>query len=70
MRKPETGPLGETLFDASVRAIAGADFVNSPAGGCVESVVTVDTHRLFFRVGMGTARPFKGTASGWQAFDS
>jgi len=69
MPKPETGPLGETLFDASVRAMAGAGFVNSPAGGCVESVVTVDIHRLFFRVGMGNSKALKGTANGRQAFD-
>ena len=42
---PEAGPLGETRFEASVRAIVAASFLNSPSGGCVESVVTVFTQR-------------------------
>ncbi len=54
MRIPEAGPLGETFFEASVRAIVAALLVNSPAGGCVESVVTLATQRLFvfFLAGM------------------
>ncbi|MGA8538559.1 MAG: hypothetical protein WB566_03625, partial [Terriglobales bacterium] len=46
---PDSGPLGETFPDASVRAIVTALFVNSPGGGCVESVVTVATQRFLFR---------------------
>lgn len=48
MRIPEPRPLGETLFEAKALAIVEASFVNSPAGGCVESVVTVPTHFLLF----------------------
>jgi len=44
IRMPEPGPFGETFFDASVRAIVAASFVKRPAGGWVESVVTVRTH--------------------------
>jgi hypothetical protein len=46
IRIPEAGPLGETLFEASTRAIVPALFVNRPCGGCVESVVTFLTQRL------------------------
>jgi hypothetical protein len=46
IRNPEVGPLGDTLRDRRVRAIAVASFVNKPAGGCVESVFTFDTQRL------------------------
>ena len=46
MRMPEPRPLGETFLDASVRAIVSALLVNSPAGGCVESVFTFETHRF------------------------
>lgn len=45
---PELGPLGETVFDARLFAMAAAFFVKSPAGGWVESVLTLETHRLFF----------------------
>jgi len=38
IRIPELGPLGETFFDARLRAISGALFLNKPSGGCVESV--------------------------------
>src|SRR6266581_5566787 len=41
---PEPGPFGETFFEASVLAMVGALFVNSCAGGWVESVCTVATH--------------------------
>jgi hypothetical protein len=44
---PEPGPLGDTFLEARVRAMVGALFVNSPSGGCVESVCTPATHRLF-----------------------
>lgn len=44
MRIPEDGPLGETRFEASVRAIVAALRVNKPSGGCVESVFTLATH--------------------------
>src|SRR6266403_1424925 len=43
MRRPETGPLGEILFEASASAIAAASLVKSPSGGCVESLVTLAT---------------------------
>jgi hypothetical protein len=33
IRMPEAGPFGETLLDASERAIAAALLVNNPAGG-------------------------------------
>jgi hypothetical protein len=44
---PEAGPLGETFFEASERAIAGALLVKRSLGGRVESVVTVLTQRFF-----------------------
>ncbi len=47
MRMPDCGPLGETLLEASERAIVDAFFLNSPAGGCVESVLTCATHFRF-----------------------
>jgi hypothetical protein len=43
MRMPEAGPLGETFFEASVRAMVAASWVKRPAGGCVESVLTPAT---------------------------
>ena len=49
IRKPELGPFGDTLFDASVFAMVEAFFVNSPAGGCVESVLTLAIHSFGFR---------------------
>ena len=55
IRKPDTGPFGETLRDARVRAMVAALFVKSPLGGCVESVLTLDTHRLLFETGMHCA---------------
>lgn len=48
---PELGPFGETFFEARVRAMVEALLVNSPGGGCVESVLTLDTH-LFPVLGM------------------
>ena len=50
---PEPGPFGETFFEAKARAIAEAFFVKSPAGGCVESVLTLDTHSFLFEFAMG-----------------
>ena len=47
MRIPDAGPLGETFFEARLRAITGALFVNNLFGGCVESVVTWRTQRFF-----------------------
>ena len=41
MRMPDAGPLGETFFDASVRAIVAASFLKSPSGGWVASEVAV-----------------------------
>ena len=41
---PELGPFGETFLEARVRAIVEALLVNSPGGGCVESVFTLATH--------------------------
>ena len=48
IRNPDAGPFGETLLEASVRAIVAASFVNRPSGGCVASVLTFDTQRRFF----------------------
>jgi hypothetical protein len=48
IRMPDPTPLGDTFFDAKVRAMVEALFVNSPLGGCVESVVTLATQRFFF----------------------
>jgi len=50
IRRPDTGPLGDTLRDASVLAIVAALLVNSPEGGRVESVLTFAIRRLFFRL--------------------
>lgn len=50
IRIPDCGPFGETFFEANVRAIVLALFVNSPGGGCVESVLTLATHLFRFRV--------------------
>ena len=41
---PDAGPFGETLFDASDRAIVSGSLVKSPDCGCVESVVTPADH--------------------------
>ncbi len=46
MRIPDPGPLGDTFFDASARAIAGALFLNNPADGYVDAVFTLPDHRL------------------------
>ncbi len=47
---PELGPLGDTFFDANIRAMVAALFVNNPSGGYVESVLTLDIHRSFLPV--------------------
>jgi hypothetical protein len=43
---PEPGPLGETFFEASERAMVAASLVKSPLGGKVETVLTLLTQRL------------------------
>ena len=40
MRMPEPGPLGDTFFEASERAMAAASLVKRPSGGKVETVLT------------------------------
>ena len=46
---PELTPLGDTFFEARVRAIVAASFLNSPSGGFVASDVAVTSadHRRF-----------------------
>jgi hypothetical protein len=44
---PDCGPLGDTFLEAKVRATTEAFLLNKPAGGCVESVFTLATHRFF-----------------------
>jgi hypothetical protein len=51
IRMPEVGPFGETFLEAKVFAMVAALFVNNPAGGRVESVLTLAAH-FFFRCGM------------------
>src|SRR5262245_6672966 len=48
MRIPDAGPLGLTFLLAMTRAMVLASFVNSPAGGNVETVFTSRTHRFLF----------------------
>jgi hypothetical protein len=43
---PDPGPLGETFFEASDRAIVEASSVNKPFAGCVASVLTFATQRF------------------------
>jgi hypothetical protein len=38
---PDAGPFGETFFEASVRAIVAASFLNNPSGGWVASEIAV-----------------------------
>ena len=52
IRIPDPGPFGETFLEARVRAMVAALFVNNPDGGCVESVLTVDTHLFPVRLGI------------------
>lgn len=44
---PDAGPLGDTLFEARLRAMTEALFVKRSLGGWVASVVTSRTHRFF-----------------------
>jgi hypothetical protein len=46
--RPDPGPFGDTFGDARDRAMVRVSFVNKPAGGCVESVLTRATHRFLF----------------------
>ena len=65
MRSCDATPLGETFRDARVRAMVLALLVKSPSGGCVESVVTFATQRLFLLVGFfgdGIGPSFPGAA--------
>jgi hypothetical protein len=43
---PDPGPFGDTLFEASVRAIVAGSLVNSPCGGSVETVFTLPDYFL------------------------
>jgi hypothetical protein len=56
MRMPEAGPLGETFFEASERAMTGALLVKRSLPGWVESVVTVFTQRLLVGIFVGGMR--------------
>src|SRR5258708_27798996 len=47
MRMPEAGPLGETFFEASERAMVAALLLKRPSSGWVESVVTFADHFFF-----------------------
>jgi hypothetical protein len=47
--------LGDTFLDAKDLAMVAALLVNKSFGGCVESVVTVFTHRFVFLAGMATS---------------
>lgn len=40
IRIPEDGPFGETFFDARLRAMVAASFLNNPRSGYVDSVST------------------------------
>ena len=44
IRKPDTGPLGDTFFEARDRAIVSALLVKRPSGGKVDTVFTCATH--------------------------
>jgi hypothetical protein len=47
MRMPDAGPFGETFFEARLRAIVAALFVNNPSGGYVDVVLTPADHLRF-----------------------
>ena len=51
MRIPDAIPFGLTRRVAIVRAIVRASLVNKPAGGNVETVLTLLTQRLLLRAG-------------------
>ena len=48
MRIPDPGPLGETRFEASDRAMVAALLVNNRFGGKVDTVLTSATHLFAF----------------------
>jgi hypothetical protein len=50
IRKPEAGPFGDTLFVSSVLAMVELSLWNSRSGGLVESVLTLATHNVGFRL--------------------
>jgi len=52
MRIPDPGPLGETSFEARVRAMVAALLLKRPFGGWVESVVTFAIHLFGFLAGI------------------
>lgn len=60
MRIPEAGPRGDTLREASSRAIVGALSVNNPARGYVDSVLTFATQRRVFFFAFLAERGTKG----------
>lgn len=41
---PDPGPLGDTFFEARVRAMVSGSLVNNPCGGNVDSVFTLPDH--------------------------
>jgi len=41
---PDDGPFGETFFEARLRAIVSASFLNNPSCGYVDSVCTPADH--------------------------
>ena len=49
---PDPGPLGETSFEARLRAMVAALLLKRPFGGCVESVVTFAIHLFGFLAGI------------------
>ena len=49
---PEVGPFGDTFFEARLRAIVAASFLNKPSSGYVDSVSTPADH---FRCAMRAA---------------
>ena len=48
MRIPDSGPLGETHFEARDRAMVATLLVNNPLGGKVDTVLTAATHFFEF----------------------
>ena len=46
MRIPEDGTFGDTFFEARLRAIVAASFLNNPSCGYVDSVCTLADHFL------------------------
>src|SRR2546423_10493740 len=63
---PDPGPFGETSLRAIVRAMCSADPLKVRGGGCVESVVTVLTHRRvdrFFAIDCFAPTPLAALAA-------